>query len=127
MTNTPTQQQTIANMIDICTAKVAAVKTAQALGYNGKFYLVIKDGQMVMVEGEGGIFRLNGSDASSGYQFETFGRAMKAAKRWNAALTPAQRQAGCLVTAVSHAQYLEYIEVACTRLINTLSGHAVKN
>ena len=80
------------------------------------FYLVAGHNDMVVVEAEGGIFRLDAASPDKGYGFVSYSRAKLAANKWNANLDAAQKAARCTVHAVSRAQYLEYIVENLTNL-----------
>lgn len=101
-----------AEVIALMDKRLAAAKAELATldrKVNQSYVLMAGRMDMVVVEAEGGIFRLDAASPDKGYSFPTFSRAKAAANKWNGALDAAQRAARCAVTVVGRAQYLEHI------------------
>lgn len=113
-------EATIVEMIALCKERVETAKhTAVASNH---YFLVSPGGTMVIWRKDDGVFLLTASRADTGYTFANFITAKRAARRWNEALTPQQKDAKCQVHACSHAQYLEYIITNGEKLLAMLQS-----
>jgi hypothetical protein len=118
MAYTPEQIKLVADMTVMCNERLERAAKAEL---NGMFYLVTKDGSMVVDRDTENTFRLTVGDANAGHGFTNFLAAKRAANRWNRNLTPEQAKV-CIVHAVSHAQYLEHIVDMTNMVLANMSG-----